>query len=689
MLRMMSLGAKKGSVAGLCVGVALCVTTPTHAQTESVPLELEEVIVTAEKMSRSLQNTSTSVLVLSAEDLLNRPGLDNTTDLLASVANVTSLGTTGDLPAIRGVDGTGPSTGASAFLGGTRSRFAFQLDGRPLSFNETVYASAGFWDVAQVAVLRGPQSTLQGRNAIAGTMAIATKDPTFDWQSGLRLAAGDFSQRQGSMYVSGPLVDEQLAFRLAYDYSELQNFVRPTLLYPGVSDPQHTAMSNARAKLLFQPAALPGFKSVLSINHTTFEGPQYSGVSYPFEDRVSSYGHAPRFEPKATSATLNSSWIIGEQWTFESTLAYTDIDVRRYTFPDDGAASIQGYEAMVEPRFRYQSADGRLSALFGVYYFRAGQDDYLDFLGGMAFTDSTNDTAAFAQLDYKLTERFEVTVGGRYEREHRERFGGNFFLVDLDETYTTFLPKLGLAWHVSDVTTYGVVVSKSYNGGGAAFTFEPPFVNYDYDPEYVRTYEAYWRAKLLDNRLQLTANAFLSDYEDYQLDFDINPDPALYSFVIRNADKVRTYGLELGARWLLAPGLTFSADIGLLNTDIAKYTDNSIEGNELSRSPPVSGGLALSYVSSAGFDAAIDAHYSGRYYSDNINRADERVPPFWLTNAQVGYTFGKVRIFGVVQNLLDEDSYTVIGRNMTADPTDDGAVIPHPRTYRVGVTMDF
>src|SRR3546814_8985975 len=69
-------------------------------------------------------------------------------------------------------------------------------------------------------------------------------------------------------------------------------------------------------------------------------------------------------------------------------------------------------------------------------------------------------------------------------------------------------------------------------------------------------YELYGRQELADGRLRLTANVFYADYKDYQLTFDRTPtDLADYDFVVDNADKVKTYGAEAGATWLVMRGL--------------------------------------------------------------------------------------------------------------------------------------
>src|SRR3546814_14230574 len=108
------------------------------------------------------------------------------------------------------------------------------------------------------------------------------------------------------------------------------------------------------------------------------------------------------------------------------------------------------------------------------------------------------------------------------------------------------------------------MASRGYNGGGAGAALgATEATNYQYDPEYVWTYELYGRQELADGRLRLTANVFYADYKDYQLTFDRTPtDLADYDFVVDNADKVKTYGAEAGATWLVMSGLEVYLNLG-------------------------------------------------------------------------------------------------------------------------------
>ena len=114
------------------------------------------------------------------------PGAETVSDLMRMTANTVDIGIGNNLPTVRGVDGSGPSTGGAAFLSGTRPRLVLSLDGRPLTYNEQAYGPQSLWDMERVEIFRGPQSYIQGRNAIAGAIVMTSKDPDFDWESAFK-----------------------------------------------------------------------------------------------------------------------------------------------------------------------------------------------------------------------------------------------------------------------------------------------------------------------------------------------------------------------------------------------------------------------------------------------------------------------------------------------------------------------
>lgn len=663
------------------LAAASCASAEENAASDT--MVLDEVTVTAERLGRSLMDTSTSVVVLDAEALALRAQVEGARDLLARIPNITSTGTGNFAPAVRGVDGTGPAQGADAFLAGTRPRLNLQIDGRPATYNEVVFGDVGIWDVAQVEVLRGPQSALQGRNAIAGTLAVKTNDPTYETQARARVIAGNYQNRDYAAAFSAPLVDQQLAFRISAQHRSSESFVKMDG-YEGMADPHEIEATTARAKLLIEPAALEGFSTLVTLNHSKIRNPQVESVMRPYDDHVVSLPVMPVFEPRTTSGIIGTTWELNDSLTFANTLAYTDFRIKRYTEPGSGNAQIDGREFVAEPLLRFKALDGRLTGLGGLYYFNAHQDEYIDLIGGGTFDDRTETKAAFGEATYALTDNFDVTLGARLESERRERVGGVFiFQIDLDEEYEVFLPKLVLTWRPSDILTVGTVVGRGYNGGSAGFTFAPPFESYTFDEEYVWNYEAFARASLAGGKLALTGNVFYSDYEDMQLPFALSE----LSTVIRNADEAETYGVELGVRWKPVRALEVFGEVGLLETKVTSYPGSGIEGNELPRSPATTASFGTILDHPSGLQLTLEARYSEAYYSDVQSNPRGKVDPYWLANAQAGYNFSGFRVFAYCSNLFDADDPVYIFPGETT--ADDTANILRPRTYGVGVEVEF
>jgi outer membrane receptor protein involved in Fe transport len=664
-------------------------STPSTTEQEET---LSTVIVTAGKISRSLLDTPTSISVLSSRDLERRAALTTTKDLLENTPNISLVGTGNQAPTVRGVDGTGAAKGADAFFAGSRPRLNVQIDGRPASYNEVTFGDSALWDVAHVEILRGAQSTLQGRNAIAGTIITKTKDPTFEPESAVRVAGGNFEQRRYSAMVSAPITEDSVAFRLAGDYMEKQTFVEGYQPFAGVGDPGDFSALNLRGKLLFEPKSIEGLRALITLNHSDYKGPQTENVYRPFSDRRSEFAFEPVFEPETTSLIADTSYTINERLSFESVLSGTDLGVTRKSPVGEGIVDIDGHEYLFEPRLRFQG-EGRLGGVTGVYLYRSQQDESIDFPSPQAFDDRVTTAAVFGEGTIPLNDTLDLIAGVRFEQEKHERHGGDqvAVVISLDETYRAFLPKLGLSWHVAEDTTVGVLALRGYNGGGAGFTFDEVsgvFTNYQYDPEYVTSFELFARKEALEGRLGLTANVFYSTYKDMQLSYDLTPtDPTDYSFVVRNADRAKSYGAEFGADWSITSGLSAYGSVGLLNAEITRYPDSGFQGNDQPISPAITAAGGVTWRAATGFEASLSGRYSGSYYSDLDNQPRGKVGPYFIANAQAGYRFSHARVYASVENLAD--SAKPIGVYSGAVPEEDAADIPQPRTYWAGVELSF
>ena len=684
----------KGTVKNQVGTLAACLLLASSAWAEQdleeqqqpdAAVRLEPMIVTAELLERSVQDSGASVELFDEERLNSQAGLVTLRDVLGTVPNISVVTGTGKAPTVRGVDGTGPAENANAFFAGSRPRLSWQIDGRPASYNEVVFGDIGLFDVERIEVLRGPQSTLVGRNAIAGTVAVKTHDPQFEEEVAVRVAAGNHGQRQVSGMVNMPLTQDTLALRIVADTLRQESAVSYDS-FPGVSSPGDIEGLSLRSKLLFTPLTERDTRVMLNISHMAYSGPNGEIVVEPADERRSNFPQQPRHEPSTTTVALDYSQALDDKWRLQLNLSTTDFEFTRTAVPGTSSATIDTREYVIEPQLHYR--DDGVSAIVGIYAYQARQDEFIEFLGGQNFKDRTDTLAAYAEGIVPLSEVLDLSLGIRYDQEDRRREGGDpagaVVRISSDETYQAAMPKIGLNWHPSEDLSWGVQISKGYNAGGAGVAFGVPIVNYQYDEETVWNYEIYGRQQFLGGRIRTTQNLFYSRYKDMQLPFDLTPnDSSDEAFVVRNAEKVETSGLELGLEAAVTSNLDLRAGLGVLKTDIASYPGSGVEGNELFTAPEFTASLGFTWQQD-NWLLGMSSRYSDSYFTDINNRPGGKTDAYVVADAQLSYDIGRGTVFASVKNLFDTDKR--VARYPSATPA---AVMLQPRTYLVGLELGF
>ncbi|WP_343561575.1 TonB-dependent receptor [Kiloniella sp. b19] len=675
------------------LSLLLLCATPSLAEDKDTTETLDPVIISGEIIGQTRMRTGTSVEVYNADSLEKRPGLNSVQDILENTTNVTMPTGAAKAATIRGIDGTGPAENANAFFAGSRTRLGLNIDGRSANFNEIVFGNQSLWDAESVQVLRGPQSTLVGRNAIAGTVAVKTRDPEFKYSGAAQVELGDHEGRRFSGMVNAPLIDNVLAARITADLQTAESAVSYQS-FPGVSNPGDIRSVNLRGKILAHPDIADGSRLLITASHNSHKAPQGEIVVRPFEDRNSNFPQQPVHEPRTTSLGSSFEVDLDENWSFEMDASVSDFKFSRTVAPNTSNAEINATELDFDPRLRFSGDDG-FEFLIGSHYFRSRQKEFIEFVSDQNFRDETDTFAIYGETIVPLSDTVELSVGGRYEREDRKRSGGDaagaVATISSDKTFEEFLPRARLNWQPDASQSYGIQISKGYNagGGGISFGFPVPFpvVHYEYDAETVWNYELYGRQNLLDDRLLLTQNLFFAQYSDMQLPFDLTPlDSRDELFVVRNADEVITYGAELGASYQYSNSLSFFGNVGLLQTKIKDFPNSGVEGNRLFLAPNVSANAGVLWEQND-LSASLSARYSGSYFTDINNRSGGEVDPFVVADARIGYSLGNIRFFGEVNNILDTDS--PVTRYPGATSAADTAVLQQPRSFRVGMGVRF
>ncbi|WP_049824689.1 TonB-dependent receptor [Rhodopseudomonas palustris] len=667
--------------------------TATASPTAERAISLDVITVTGEKIERDQKNTASSVSVITGKDIEKEKTGDATvSEVVAGVPNVVYTDTV-SAPVIRGQDTQGPLTGQYSFWGGTVPRATINLDGHYLNYSEYYFGATSVWDVKSVEVFRGPQTTSQGANAIAGAIIVNTKDPTFKPEGAYQAEIGSYNTRRTSVMVSGPLVENQLAARLAIDYSARDTFidyVSPNF-QKGQTDQDFRAL-NARFKLLWLPTEISGLEAKLTYAHNASNRPGQEAASAPYENLQHVTTTMPTWNQTTDTGIFDLKYDFYNGFKLFNQTQYTNSSVHRVApVASNGNADIEQRNVSNETRVTFGDQSTVLSGLAGVYYGYTKTDEVLYLSGLSTFDDRKSNLGVFGELTYKLTDRWTLNGGLRTQHDHIQRLGVSVYApgpVDYDNTFTVLLPKMSLAYALTPGWTVGALVSRGYNPGGVSLNLNSRQWM-SFEDESLWNYELFTRANLLNDTLTLNSNVFYMDFKNAQYNIPVVISTGVAQTYVINAEKAHAYGLEVGIDYRVLQGLTLKAGAGVLQTKIDQISSNvSYEGNEFAKSP----GYMLSF--GASWDATDKLNVSGevrhldRYYSDVANTVKYSIDPYTIADVRVSYQFHQLaQVYGYVKNVFDERAPTYMQENRGIGGTE--ASMTAPRMFGIGLRGTF
>lgn len=601
------------------------------AQTGS-SLMLEEVIVSAQRRDQSLQDVPIAVTPLSGDDLALR-GMSDITELAQSVPSLTlepSRATNTTLTAfIRGVGQQDP-------LAGFEQGVALYLDdvymARPQGTLLDIY------DVERIEVLRGPQGTLYGRNAVGGAIKYVTRRLDDDLSVRLRGSFGSYGQRDLVATVSAPLSDN---FRVGGTVASFQRDGFGDNLFTGgeqydkdIVGYRLSAEWDVTDSLLVrvaydntddQSSAVAGYRPYPAV---TFDAPPAdsvwdtrAGASEASVGSTTGINGNNQVESEGWSVTID--WNVNDQLTLRSITAdredYTEsvIDFDSLpTFDFDAPVIYDNEQYSQELQLLWNS--DRLNAVAGFYYLDSTASNDFDVVLGTlgtvafgapltAYTGGVIETEAwsvYGDLTYNVTEDLSVALGLRYTDDTRKAdvyratylgaqspaFGNDaaFFLsassdYEAERSFTNTSPRLTISYALSDdVNTY-----VTYSQGWKAGSFDPrganfatPEVEKGFDDETLDNFEMGFKATWLDGRAVTNVAVFYSEYTDMQIPgsvgVDSDGDGVNDGFVgtVTNAGEAEISGIEIEGNIRLTESLSTQFAASFLDAEFKEYIVN-------------------------------------------------------------------------------------------------------------------
>ncbi|CZB22137.1 TonB-dependent receptor [Candidatus Synechococcus spongiarum] len=657
--------------------LATAIPLATKAQESGDPggdssLELDTIIITGQKAERSLADTDGSVTVVFPGESDGVAGAaDDFFGVIERLPNITPF--QGDEIAIRGVGKGGFSFAQNnfGFSRGPNDLITTYVDGIPLS---TASAPFSFWDVDQIEVLRGAQSILFGRGAVGGVVIIENVDPTFTTEATGQLTIGTEEISRPSFAVSGPIVKDRLAYRIAFDRYRSPSF---TDNITTGNDADLKKLLIGRLKLLYvgeggTELEFSGFSS--KINTGGRYVPYVSSI--PEEDRIALSDRDDLTSNDAVGASLRGNWPLNDRLSLESSTVWvreqlhrdTDFDLTpaplQYAIIDNNIRTISQ-----EVRLRYEGS--RFDGFAGLYYedFEGTDTNFISLLGSpINFSQNVRTIAFFGKGRYKISDKLDLTLGIRAENQKTESVSQTRDLAELnlplrmrevneDMDFSAFVPKLGLSYKILPETRIYTTVQGGYRAGGsgASVYLGTP---YSFDPEKTWNVDLGIRHQSSDSRLRLGANLFYINWYDQQLAVP-NPEDIFFrqDMITDNIAQSESYGLESDVEYQVTGNLRIFGSLGLLRTEIKEANEDNVHliGNSFPSAPKAMVSLGGIYNFDNGLDISLAANWRDSFFVELRNFPENEIDSRFLVDLEVGYRFPdrNLRFDLKITNLFD------------------------------------
>jgi len=681
-------------------------------------IQLDAVVVSAEKQEANIQNVPISITALSSRDV-DAYRLWASRDLKGIVSNMYSAdpGDGRNVTSIRGITSTSYDPAVVTYIDGV-PQFTLDTDIPQL------------FDIDHIDVLKGPQGTLYGRNAMGGVINIVTKKPDEQLHFSLEASAGNYGLQRYTFQFTAPLIARKLFLGVAGLYEGSNGFY--TNDYNNSHfDKQHRFADNFYLKYLLNPqwSFTLNMKNLWNRNNGAF--PLNPTVADAF---VNPYHLDQNAIAEMVDNTLNGSFMIrhtGEKVDFSSLTAYQS-NYRIYETPVDGDFSpldaisiVNNYgkpwnkvNAWTE-ELRLSSATASASPLkwaVGSYFFlqNAPKQEGVHFGADAAAVGSPDSNytvinktrlksqglAFYGQAEYAISKAFSVTGGIRYDYQQSSEEVSGFYQPDGSTTgfvtqpdtsgktsFHAWSPMVSVSYHASENAHIYISYNRGYRTGGltqlSTDPTQPPL--FPYLPEYSNNYELGFKSNYFSNRLHANFAIFYNTVQDAQIPTLILPDAIT---VIKNAGGLTSKGFEAELQGLPLPGLELTLHIGYTH---ATYTSGELSsnGNQVPLdgkyqvfTPVMTSMLAVQYnkhiTKSASAFIRVEWYYFGKQYFDLSNKVVQ--PDYQLFNASAGITYYQFGLSVWLRNITDV-KYVAYAYNFGA------ARLGDPST--VGVTLKY
>ena len=667
---------------------------------------IEEVIVTSDFRDASLLDTAASVTIFDDLTIKNRQAkhLEQLLNLAPNV-NFSSGASRGRFIQIRGIGER------SQFIEPLNPSVGILVDG--IDFTG-IAGAATTMDIKQVEILRGPQGTLYGANALAGLINLTSNQPSEITQGSVSLGAGSHGTKSVSGALGGSL-NNAMNYRVAAQSHTSDGYITNDFLKR--DDTDNIDELSLRAIIDWQAS------DDLSLKLTLFKVDADNGYdAFSLDNTRNTLSDRPGHDrQESTAFAVQSNWQANEQFDVVSLISFADSDLE-YGYDEDWAfpaicagQECDGWEYNSEDNYLRDRDNSTLDVklvskqsvnflgknahwVLGVY--AREQDEqllrqYTYNAGDFSSSFDTENRAIYGQLDTDITSNVSLVTGLRLEGRKATYTDSDGVAHSVDENL--WGGRIALQYKPNDSTMLYGLVSRGYKAGGVNSDPSLSAEDREFDTELMLNFETGVKGSWFEQRLQTRLSVFYQQRKDIQIKQSLvqsrdDSNASDFTDYFGNSGKGRNYGMEAEVNWLATEALSIQGSLGLLETEYDTPLSTTLDSRDQAHAPRYQFALGSSLRISENLSWTADIEGKDKFYLSSSH--NEQSESYCLLNTNLAYSADQWTLSVWGRNLTNEDVIVRGFGGFGNDPRKYYATEPYyqfgePRVFGVSGQYNF
>ena len=667
---------------------------------------IDEIVVSADFRDTKLLESAASITVLDGQTIAKRQArhLEQLLNLAPNV-NFSSGASRGRFIQIRGIGER------SQFVEPLNPSVGILVDG--IDFTG-IAGAATTMDIQQVEILRGPQGTLHGANALAGLINLQAVQPSKQTEGNLEISLAEYNSQTISAGLGGA-ISEELGYRFAVQKHSADGYIENEFL--NRDDTDNIDELSIRSILDWQASVDTNLK--LTVFHVDadngYDAFSLDNTRHTLSDNPGHDRH------EATAVALQSSWQANQNFELASTLSYANNNLEYgydedWTYSDicvdfvcvfDGYSSVDNYirdskNTSIDVRLVSKDGgkvfSGSTDWVLGVYW--RDQDEEL--LRQYTFADSdftsdfnTRNLAIYGQLDSQLSSAITLITGLRIEQRKADYADSQLVAHDVDEDL--WGGRIAMQYQTSaDYMVYGLI-SRGYKAGGVNSDPDLAAADREFDTEQMWNFETGIKGLWLDGSLQAQVALFYQLRDDIQIKQSLvqpieDTNAVSFTDYFGNSAEGSNYGVEVEFNYLASDTLALFGSVGLLETEYDTPLSDTLDSREQAHAPAYQFSLGASVQLSDNLALTVDVEGKDEFFLSSRHSAETQA--YELVNANMVYDAGDWELSLWGRNLTDEDVIVRGFGSFGNDPRNGYITEPYyqfgePRVFGLSGKYDF